>query len=244
MNFRKRKERVKRVFNFKMCFTLFMNRIKEPGGLDKVRENYEEIRKYLLLKNPNEPLGLEFEERVEFLNNKENIKQLLGDDECELKSFMGVSDIYEEMFINQIEHTFYPNDPNDKLLDWIIFFKNVFKIRNLFKRSHLNDKYGKEKLQYLREIDVRENEIDWIQLKTFDGLWRLRELTISDTKITQIDGRQFESLSNLNELWLYNNRIALINSDSFKGLENLKLLSLENYQIFEIKDEALMIFQI
>ena len=33
----------------------------------------------LIIKNPNDRLGLEFEERVEFLNNHENINKLLED---------------------------------------------------------------------------------------------------------------------------------------------------------------------
>ena len=31
---------LERIIDFKIGFRLFMNRIEEPGGLDKVRENY------------------------------------------------------------------------------------------------------------------------------------------------------------------------------------------------------------
>ena len=200
---------------FDLYHTVFLIRIEEPEGLKNSQETYELLKKDMGISMSFSKY--EFEEKIDFLKDRENHNRII-------KSFENRTDEYNL------------KERGLDLENWIEFFRLALKY--VFKRSHLTDKYGNEKLRYLREIDVKDNEIDWIQLQTFDGLWRLRELTISDTQITQINGKLFESISNLKELWLHNNRIKQINSDSFKGLENLTSLSLENNQIFEIKDEA------
>lgn len=59
---------------------------------------------------------------------------------------------------------------------------------------------------------------------------------MKENEIEELDGRAFEGLSNLKELRLSNNRLKHVDTNTFKGLEKLERLELDYNEIEEIDD--------
>ena len=89
-------------------------------------------------------------------------------------------------------------------------------------------------LEVKTAIEMRDSQIDQIEVDTFQGLYRLMTIDLGQNQIVQIDKNTFSGLTNLREIWLNNNQLKYIHPETFSGLTSLRTIYLhENY--FECK---------
>ena len=124
--------------------------------------------------------------------------------------------------------------------------------------QYLVNKYGKDKLKELKEVDLSSIGINCIDLNAFKELKKLETLKLSNNEIDEIKFKSFINqqfslgilhlnknklkevpvviwlLSNLTELYLSGNMIKKIDSGTFIGLNSLIILDLGNNEIEEI----------
>lgn len=81
-----------------------------------------------------------------------------------------------------------------------------------------NDFYG---LNYLKTIQLVENQIETIPFDVFSTLYQLEQLNLQSNKIAKLHYKTFENLTNLEELHLQDNQIQELNEKLF--INNLKL---------------------
>ena len=75
-------------------------------------------------------------------------------------------------------------------------------------------------------IDLSGQNIDLIDVNTFDGFDQLEELYLEKNKINKIENGLFNKLTKLRELWLESNAIVSIDRNSFFGSNDLELVCL------------------
>jgi len=88
-----------------------------------------------------------------------------------------------------------------------------------------------EKLSMLKKLDLRNNRINEVGDKAFEGAVNLEDLTLTENKISTLNDGMFHGLRNLKTLMLRTNKIGCISNKTFVELENLRLVSLYDNQI-------------
>lgn len=81
---------------------------------------------------------------------------------------------------------------------------------------------------------MNENEIESIEVRSFEGLSNLIVLYLYNNKLKRIDSNMFKNLAKLEWLLLYNNEIEEIDVNSFEALSNVKWLDLQNNKLKEV----------
>ena len=98
-------------------------------------------------------------------------------------------------------------------------------------------------LTKLKKLDLSNNNIRLLTIKTFDGLGSsLETLNLSQNNISELPPRLFSNISNLKKLNLDYNQIQVLNTLSLNGLEYLNYLSL-NYNRLSMIEYSNQTFQ-
>ncbi len=82
-----------------------------------------------------------------------------------------------------------------------------------------------------KKLTIIDQNIQEIQLKTFQNATLLEELDIHQNKLTRLDGHVFEGASNLTNLFLYEGNIREVDVNAFKELRTLETLWLHDNSI-------------
>lgn len=80
----------------------------------------------------------------------------------------------------------------------------------------------------LKHLIVNGNQMQIIEMDTFDGAGSLEVLRLSNNKLKELESLIFHAMTNLKTLDLGRNKIASIESDTFYGLNNLERLYLSD----------------
>lgn len=107
-------------------------------------------------------------------------------------------------------------------------FNGILNRRSLLSLLKMNE----DQLSKLTKIELHNNNITKIKLKTFDGLSNVKELNISNNQLLSIKQGTFEGLSSLEELDISNNQlITPISPKIFNNLCTLKILNLSHNKL-------------
>jgi hypothetical protein len=100
---------------------------------------------------------------------------------------------------------------------------------------------NEDQLSKLTKIELHNNNITKIKLKTFDGLSNIKELNISNNQLISIKKGTFDGLSSLEELDISNNQLISISTPIspriFNNLYTLKILNLSHNKLTTIEEE-------
>lgn len=118
--------------------------------------------------------------------------------------------------------------------------KNIKKFNGILNRRSLLSllKINENQLSKLTKIELNNNNITKIKLKTFDGLSSVKELNISNNQLISIKKGTFDGLSSLEELDISNNQLIItsILPKIFNNLHMLKILNLSHNKLTIIED--------
>jgi hypothetical protein len=114
------------------------------------------------------------------------------------------------------------------------------KLKALFLYSNKISKIKKETFNNLKciELSLKKNEINEIEINSFNGMDNLKYLDLSSNKIKKIKNGTFNDLKNLEELILDQNEIIHVEENSFNGFNNLINLYLSSNRIQFINDKT------
>lgn len=99
-----------------------------------------------------------------------------------------------------------------------IFNYEVFKLPKEIFKQFVN----------LKHLIVNGNQMQLIEMDTFDGAGNLEVLRLSNNKLKELEALIFHAMKNLKTLDLGRNKIAVIETDTFYGLNSLERLYLSD----------------
>ncbi|KAF2361073.1 Leucine-rich repeat [Trinorchestia longiramus] len=91
----------------------------------------------------------------------------------------------------------------------------------------------------LRHVNLSDNEINYIEAKSFECQPNLEELHLAHNKLTSLDPDTFLGLHNLTVLSLQGNLLDEIPDRTFEHLRRLEMLDLSHNRLHSIGDSAL-----
>jgi insulin-like growth factor-binding protein complex acid labile subunit len=91
---------------------------------------------------------------------------------------------------------------------------------------------------HLLELFLSENKLNKIQSKTFQGLLKLQVLLVDTNQIDEIEVNSFENLNDLRHLNFQSNMLRNIKYGSFNGLLKLQTLYLDKNEIEDIEENS------
>nr|XP_058944580.1 uncharacterized protein LOC131772642 isoform X3 [Pocillopora verrucosa] len=95
------------------------------------------------------------------------------------------------------------------------------------------------RINYVREMSLRENQIEQLPAEVFQNLNVLYALDLSfNNKLSSIPDGAFSGLKQLEVLFLHFNNISKISSLTFAGLRNLRMLMLVNNSLASLPEKA------
>lgn len=90
----------------------------------------------------------------------------------------------------------------------------------------------------LESLDLKDNQIEWIDGDTFDDLRSLKDLDLSVNKLARIDENWLKNLVNLEELNLSSNQIKVLSGEIFYVTTKLEKIVLSFNEIERIEPEV------
>lgn len=120
---------------------------------------------------------------------------------------------------------------------WFIGNRNVHKLylnNNRISKIDKSPHFDWRALLRLRELNLAQNELSYIQKDTFARLFTLQRLDLGNNQIYHVENKAFSDLRSLDVLDLSNNALSSIlkgTESAFEGLEKLVLLRLDGNRI-------------
>lgn len=114
-------------------------------------------------------------------------------------------------------------------------FKKFFNVKELlFNKAGILELFPLQKIESLRQVSLKYNEITKIPDETFSNCLNIDFIDLSNNKITEINEKSFHKLNKLTDLQLDSNLIATIHPLAFQSNSKLTTLSLYNNKIIKI----------
>ena len=88
-------------------------------------------------------------------------------------------------------------------------------------------------------IDLSFNQLQLVDLNTFNGLRNLKNFKLNNNFISAIIDNSFQTLNQLTDLDLSYNRLSVIQRNTFTGLNSLQVISLKSNEIVSFDVDAL-----
>lgn len=119
------------------------------------------------------------------------------------------------------------------------FFKTMPSVNRLVLENNQIENFKIPDLRILHELEIlniKNQKMENINAKTFEGFDKLKELHLNLMEIDQIDNRAFDETVNLQILDLSENKLKTISREMLESLKNLKRLMLNNNELTELTE--------
>ena len=113
-------------------------------------------------------------------------------------------------------------------------FKNIIPLSAFFVLYFIG-----QAAAHLQVLDLGNNQLSSIEVRSFRGLESLVHLDLSDNSIVDVADGAFNGLRRLTRLDLRDNRIARLTASTLRGLTALRYLLLTNNRIETVDRRAL-----